>query len=170
MVLKGVGPVGANLMFVGEAPGEQEADDLLTEMLVHAGIDRKETYITNVVKARPTVDVQGVIKNRPPTQAEINQHKPWLWDEIQLVKPKVIVCLGKVPTKLLLKIDKAYFTMKKYLGQPFDSQALWGQNFESCKLMAAWHPSYLLIHGTQYVDDEIKYFEKAKEIANGSSS
>ncbi len=95
------------LMLIGEAPGEQEtlqgrpfvgkAGKNLTEFLAVLGLQRDEIYIGNVVKFRPTrVSDAGRTVNRPPTRAEIGRFTPWLYREIELVRPGALVTLGNV--------------------------------------------------------------------------
>ena len=108
----GEGNVGACVMLIGEAPGEQEtlkrrplvgkAGKNLDEFLEIAQIDRAELYVTNVVKFRPTrVSKAGRIVNRPPTKEEIALFKPFLMREIEIVQPRYIVTLGNVPLQAL---------------------------------------------------------------------
>ena len=108
----GEGRMGARVMLIGEAPGEQEslqgrpfvgkAGKNLDAFLAQAGMDRAALYVTNVVKFRPTrVSAAGRTVNRPPTQEEIKLFLPWLLREIDLVDPKTIITLGNVPLKAL---------------------------------------------------------------------
>ena len=108
----GEGDVGAPVMLVGEAPGEQEtlmgrpfvgkAGKNLDEFLAGAGMERSALYVTNVVKFRPTkTSAAGRTVNRPPTQEEVKLFVPWLRREIELVNPKCVVTLGNVPLKAL---------------------------------------------------------------------
>jgi len=108
----GEGRVGAPVMMIGEAPGEQEslqgrpfvgkAGKNLDAFLEQAGMDRSALYVTNVVKFRPTkVSAAGRTVNRPPTQEEVKLFLPWLLREIDLVAPKYIITLGNVPLKAL---------------------------------------------------------------------
>ncbi len=100
----GEGPRDARLMFVGEAPGQKEDEEgrpfvgaagkLLTELLERNGIKRSEVYITNVVKCRPP-------GNRDPTEEEVAACSPYLFRQIMLIKPKIIVCLGRHSARLL---------------------------------------------------------------------
>ena len=95
------GPIDAPLMLVGEAPGQQEdtfgkpfvgpSGQLLSRLLARAGIIESRVYLCNVVKCRPPT-------NRNPTQTEIRCCRPWLVGQIQLVKPNVIIAMGKVAT------------------------------------------------------------------------
>ena len=109
----GEGPVGARIMFVGEAPGAEEtrlsrpfvgrAGRNLDEALRLIGVERSGIYITNVVKFRPAkVSAKGRVSNRPPTKEEIACMLPHLLREIETARPTVVVTLGNVPLKSLL--------------------------------------------------------------------
>ncbi len=109
----GDGKTDATLVMVGEAPGEQEtiqgkpfvgkAGKNLTEFLTLSGLERKDLYITNTVKIRPTkISSAGRIVNRPPTKEEIQLFLPWLKREIRMIGPKCVCTLGNVPLKALL--------------------------------------------------------------------
>ena len=108
----GEGRVGAPVMLVGEAPGEQEsllgrpfvgkAGRNLDAFLEGAQMDRSALYVTNTVKFRPTkTSPSGRVVNRPPTQEEVKLFLPWLKREIELVDPRCVVTLGNVPLKAL---------------------------------------------------------------------
>jgi len=94
----GEGSATAQVMLVGEAPGASEdeqgrpfvgrAGRLLDELLGEAGLERGEVYITNVVKARPP-------GNRDPTAAEVAHHRPWLERQLELIRPRVIIPVGR---------------------------------------------------------------------------
>ena len=112
LLVFGEGRVGAPVMMIGEAPGEQEslqgrpfvgkAGKNLDAFLEQAGMDRASLYVTNVVKFRPTRRSEaGRVVNRPPTQEEIKLFLPWLLKEIDLVDPRYIITLGNVPLKAL---------------------------------------------------------------------
>lgn len=112
LLVHGEGRLGARVMLIGEAPGEQEtlqrrpfvgkAGKNLDEFLALAGLDRGELYVSNTVKFRPTkISAAGRVVNRPPTREEIKLFLPWLKREIELVHPEVIVTLGNVPLKAL---------------------------------------------------------------------
>lgn len=101
----GSGPDSASVMLIGEAPGEEEnrqglpfvgaAGQLLTKMLKAINLDRREVYITNILKHRPP-------NNRNPKADEIAQSMPYLHRQIDLVKPKIMLCLGKQAANALL--------------------------------------------------------------------
>ena len=107
-LVHGEGRLGARVMLIGEAPGEQEtlqgrpfvgkAGKNLDEFLELAGIDRAELYVSNTVKFRPTkISDAGRTVNRPPTQEEVHLFLPWLKKEIDMVNPECVVTLGNVP-------------------------------------------------------------------------
>ena len=109
----GEGRIGAPVMMIGEAPGEQEsllgrpfvgkAGKNLDAFLEEAEMDRSALYVTNTVKFRPTkLSAAGRTVNRPPTQEEVRLFLPWLLKEIELVDPRYIITLGNVPLKALL--------------------------------------------------------------------
>ena len=112
ILVHGEGEIGARVMLVGEAPGEQEtlmgrpfvgkAGKNLDEFLELAGLERSQLYVTNAVKFRPTKrSTAGRTVNRPPTREEVSLFLPWLRREIELVAPEVIVTLGNVPLRAL---------------------------------------------------------------------
>src|SRR5207245_8296610 len=108
----GEGPRGAEVLFVGEQPGNEEdltgkpfvgpAGRLLDDALVAAGIDRTHTYVTNVVKHFKWEPRGKRRIHKKPNAHEIAACRPWLETEISLVKPKVIVCLGDTGEHTLL--------------------------------------------------------------------
>lgn len=156
-IVHGEGPATAKLMLIGEAPGMDEdtlgtpfcgrCGDLLTKMLTEAGIDRTKVFITNVVKCRPT-SPDGK-KNRPPHADEIRICKAWLWKEIQAVKPKAIMTLGKVPSCLLLN-TKAQ--MKDLVGRT--------HKLSFCDIVIPnYHPSFIMVYGKEYLDKSVDIYK-----------
>ena len=115
----GVGRADADLLFVGEGPGEQEdltgepfvgrAGQLLTQLIEGIGLTRADVYIANVVKCRPP-------GNRDPQPDEIEACAPWLDRQLELIEPRVIVTLGNFATKLLLDTKEG---ITKLRGQEF---------------------------------------------------
>lgn len=103
-VVFGAGNSNADLMFVGEAPGAEEdrqglpfvgrSGALLTTMLAEVGISRDEVFIANTIKCRPP-------ENRDPSRLEIETCRPWLFEQIRLIEPRVVATLGNFSTKLL---------------------------------------------------------------------
>lgn len=142
-VVFGVGNPEAELMFVGEAPGADEdaagepfvgkAGQLLTKIIETMGLSRNDVYIANVLKCRPDMP-PGESGNRKPTLPEMNTCKPYLLEQIEIIKPKVLVGLGATAMEGLLGLDK--FAITKQRGQ-------W-QTFAGIPLMPTFHPAYLL--------------------------
>lgn len=169
-VVPGYGPA-SKLMLVGEAPGENEdllgepfvglAGELLSKMLKEAGINRKACFITNSVRCRPTTKNGRWVKNRPPTDDEIQSCKDWLWKEIQVIQPSVIVTFGKVPTRLLLRLKKT-FRMADYFGKHLTV------DYSDAIIIPCWHPSYLLQHGKDKLEDSINLLKSVKQIIQES--
>jgi len=136
-VVFGVGDPNAQVMFVGEGPGEEEdrrgepfvgrAGQLLTDIITKGmGVRREDVYIANVVKCRPP-------GNRNPEPDEIAACSPFLRQQIAAVRPKVIVALGKFAAQTLAGVDTPITRMR----------GRWHE-FEGTKLMPTFHPSYLL--------------------------
>ena len=132
----GVGNEQAEVMLIGEGPGEQEdlkgipfvgpAGKLLDDMLEMIDLDRSKVYIANIVKCRPP-------RNRDPLNVEQEACRPWLDRQIALVDPKIIVCLGRIAAMSLIKED---FRITRDHGRWFD--------LGSRRIMATYHPSALL--------------------------
>lgn len=166
----GVGPVDAKIMLVGEALGEDESfleepfvgrcGKLLNNTLLKgAGLTRAECYICNVVNCRPTKKTYSRTSNRPPSELEIDRCKSWLWKQIKLVEPKVIVTMGKIPTFTLLSQQlKKNFTLGKEVGKEFTV------SYTSAKIIPNWHPSYILVHGKDKQQQCIDTLAKANSL------
>lgn len=132
----GVGNCNSDIMFIGEGPGEREdiegepfvgkAGQLLDVMLQLIGLDRKDIYITNVVKCRPP-------QNRDPRPEECSACKDWLDRQIEIINPKIIVCLGRIAATRLISED---FKITRERGRWF--------YFDGRKYIATYHPSFLL--------------------------
>jgi len=127
----------AKLMIIGEAPGAKEEEigepfvgrsgKLLDKLLQNAGIDiNQDVYFCNVVKCRPP-------KNRRPTKIEIQENLPWLYQQIKLVNPSVIVLVGATALEAILKIKSPISILR---GEWID--------WEGKLVMPVFHPSYLL--------------------------
>lgn len=141
-VVFGVGNPNAELMFVGEAPGEDEdlqgepfvgkAGQLLTKIIEAMGYQRGDVYIANVLKCRPDMPA-GVPGNRKPRPDEMKTCLPYLKEQIEIIQPRVIVALGAT-------------AMEGLLGETQPMARLRGRwhDFEGIPLMATYHPAYLL--------------------------
>jgi uracil-DNA glycosylase len=142
----GEGPPSAKVMLVGEQPGDQEdlaghpfvgpAGKLLDEALNAAGLDRREVYVTNVVKHfnwAPTPRGKRRI-HKKPRYSEINACRPWLDAELKAVKPEVLVCLGATAAQSLLGRN---FSVLRQRGEPVPSDL-------APVVVASVHPSSIL--------------------------
>jgi DNA polymerase len=135
-IVFGVGNIDADIMFVGEGPGADEdeqgepfvgrAGQLLNNMITAMGIRREDVYIANVVKCRPP-------GNRTPERDECDTCGPFLMQQIETVKPKIVVALGAVAAKYLLGINDSMTNLR---GRIYD--------FKDTKLAVTYHPAYLL--------------------------
>lgn len=159
-VVFGVGREDADILFVGEGPGEQEdlkgepfvgpAGKLLDDMLSIIDLDRHSNcYIANIVKCRPP-------KNRDPLETEQDACIGYLRNQVALIKPKIIVCLGRIAAKRL--IDQNYRITCQH-GQWVERNGVW--------MTAIYHPSALLRDvgkRPETFDDLISIREKIKQI------
>ena len=135
-IVFGDGHPQAKLLFIGEGPGRDEdlqglpfvgrAGKLLTQMIEAMGLRRSDVYICNVVKCRPP-------ENRAPERDEVAACSPFLFRQIDLVAPKVIVCLGSIAAQTILETTRG---ISQFRGQWLE--------FRGRKLMATYHPAYLL--------------------------
>ena len=135
-VVFGDGNPDSALMFIGEGPGEQEdlqgvpfvgkAGQFLDNMLSIIGLDRTNYYITNIVKCRPP-------GNRDPLNTEQDACMDYLREQVRLIRPKIIVCLGRIAAMKLIKED---FKITKEHGQWFEKSGV--------AMTALYHPSALL--------------------------
>lgn len=135
-IVFGVGNPQAQLMFVGEAPGADEdeqgvpfvgrAGQLLTKIIEAINLTRDEVYIANVIKCRPP-------QNRNPEPDEVEQCEPFLFQQIDAIKPRVIVALGKFGAQTLLRTQDPISRLR---GRVFD--------YRGAKLIPTFHPAYLL--------------------------
>ncbi len=135
-IVFGDGSPKAELVFIGEGPGADEdqqgipfvgrAGKLLTQMIEAMGLQRKDVYICNVVKCRPP-------ENRAPEPDEVATCSPYLLRQIDVIRPKVIVCLGAVAAKTLLQTARG---ISQFRGEWLE--------WRGHKLMATYHPAYLL--------------------------
>lgn len=135
-VVFGVGNPNADLMFIGEAPGRDEdlqgepfvgrAGQLLTDIIKAMKLTRDDVYIANVIKCRPP-------ENRNPEPDELDECRPFLRRQVDLIKPKVIVTLGR-------------FGLQSLTEKGYSISAVRGQwlEYNGIKLMPTYHPAYLL--------------------------
>ncbi|MDE0309256.1 MAG: uracil-DNA glycosylase [Acidiferrobacterales bacterium] len=139
----GAGSLDADLLFIGEGPGHQEdlqglpfvgrAGKLLTAMIAAVGFERDQVYIANVVKCRPP-------NNRDPLSDEASACSHYLRRQIEIIRPKVIVALGRVSAQLLLDTDAP---LRELRGKP--------QKYRDTDVdvVVTYHPAYLLRKATE---------------------
>ena len=158
-VVFGVGKENADIMFVGEGPGEQEdlkgepfvgaAGKLLDDMISIIDLDRTNCYIANIVKCRPP-------HNRDPLETEQDACIGYLRNQVALVKPKIIVCLGRVAAKRIIRED---YRITREHGTWAEKNGVW--------MPAIYHPSALLrdlSKRPETFDDLLAIRAKLKEI------
>lgn len=132
----GVGNPAADIVFVGEAPGADEdaqgepfvgrAGKLLTETLIRIGLKREEVYICNILKCRPP-------NNRDPLPSEVEKCEPHLLKQLSLIKPRIIVALGRIAGNTLLRKSETLATLRKNVYNYFD-----------IPLFVTYHPAAIL--------------------------
>ena len=132
----GVGSPDAELVFVGEAPGRNEdlqgepfvgdAGQLLDKMIVAMGLRRPQVYICNIIKCRPP-------GNRNPEPDEIAACEPFLRKQLEAIRPRMIVCLGKFAAQCLLRSDAPISRLRGQF-----------HTYEGIPLMPTFHPAFLL--------------------------
>ena len=158
-VVFGVGPENADVMFIGEGPGEQEdlkgepfvgaAGKLLDDMMSIIDLDRTNSYIANIVKCRPP-------RNRDPLETEQEACIGYLRNQVALIRPKIIVCLGRISATRLIRPD---FRITREHGQWVEKNGIW--------MTAIYHPSALLRDVSkrpETFDDLISLREKIREV------
>ena len=157
-VVFGVGNRNADIMFIGEGPGEQEdlkgepfvgaAGKLLDDMLSIIDLDRSKCYIANIVKCRPP-------QNRDPSDAEQDACIGYLKNQVALVRPKIIVCLGRIAARRIIKAD---YKITRDHGTWIERNGIW--------ITSLFHPSALLRDLSKRPDT----FEDLLEIRNKAIS
>lgn len=156
----GVGVPDAEIVFIGEGPGEQEdlrgepfvgrGGQLLDKYLDAIGLDRKTNiYIGNMVKCRPP-------QNRDPKPEEQEACIGWLREQIRLIRPKIIVCLGRISAQRIIDPD---FKVTKQHGEFIEKNGVW--------MMGTFHPAALLRNPRQKPDaleDFLRLRDKIREV------
>ena len=147
----GAGSHDADIMFIGEAPGKNEAKTgrpfcgasgrILDELLQTAKINRDDVYVTSIVKDRPT-------GNRDPRPEEIKIYAPFLDRQIDIIQPKVIATLGRFSMKYIMEkfgLEKEIDIISKNHGKVFDAKASYGK----IKIIPLYHPAVAIYSRTQ---------------------
>jgi len=143
-VVFGEGNPDTPLVLIGEGPGANEdatgrpfvgrAGQLLDQALRENGITRKYVYICNILKCRASIMENGSVRNRPPRLSEISACLPWLQQQLEIIQPLVILCLGGPAANVIIHKD---FKMTKERG-------IWFPTPYAGYAMAALHPAYIL--------------------------
>lgn len=152
----GSGNYEAKLVIIGEAPGRNEdiqglpfvgqAGKLLEQMLNEINIKRNEVFITNVIKCRPP-------ENRDPTEEEIKVCSPYLFKQLKLINPKVILLLGKYSLKTILNINLKISYLK---GRIFIKNDIY--------IFCTYHPAFVLRNYSKYIEEYKYHFNLLKSI------
>ncbi|MEJ5305638.1 MAG: uracil-DNA glycosylase [Ignavibacteria bacterium] len=147
----GVGNPAADIVFIGEAPGADEdlqgepfvgrAGKLLTETLKKIGLQREEVFICNILKCRPP-------NNRDPLPQEVEKCEPYLLKQLSLIKPKIVVALGRIAANTLLRKNETLGNLRKNI-----------YNYYEIPLFVTFHPAAILRNmgwKTTFEEDLIK--------------
>ncbi|MEA3511937.1 MAG: uracil-DNA glycosylase [Actinomycetota bacterium] len=161
-VVFGDGDLEADVVFVGEAPGQHEDEQgvpfvgrsgqLLDQLLGEIGLERRDVYIANVVKCRPP-------NNRDPRPDEIEACKGYLSEQLRLIDPKVVVTLGNFSSKLLLKTDTGITRLR---GTAYE---WWGR-----LLVPTFHPAAALRGSARVLEDMRHDFNLIRDAIDGNLS
>ena len=167
-VVPGEGPLNARVMLIGEAPGATEdeegrpfvgaAGQLLTKLLNNVGIRREDVFITNVVKCRPP-------NNRDPEPDEIEACRPYLVTQILMIKPQIIVCLGRHSAREVLTMagypEKLVSSISSIRGKVFNVRI----GDVNTKVLPTYHPAAALYNPRlrSVIEDDLR---KVKELLN----
>jgi DNA polymerase len=152
------------IVFIGEAPGKNEAltgkpfcgaaGKVLDKLLATVGIERKNVYVTNIVKDRPP-------ENRDPTPSEIALYSPFLIEQLEILKPQIIVTLGRFSMKFMLEqldVPEKTETISALHGKLLTGKLAYGD----VKVLALYHPAVALYNGNTYKTLE-KDFQALKQ-------
>ncbi len=160
----GEGSHQAKIMFIGEAPGKNEAatgrpfcgaaGKILDQLLASAEIKREDVYVTNIVKDRPPF-------NRDPLPEEIVTYGPFLDRQIEIIRPKVIATLGRFSMAYIMQklgLSEQLAPISRLHGKIFETKASYGQ----IKIIPLYHPAVAVYHGGN-IDELKKDFQILKE-------
>jgi uracil-DNA glycosylase len=149
-VVFGEGSPYARLLIIGEAPGAEEdksghpfwgrAGHVFDSLLESAGIARAEVWVTNTVKCRPTKSERGRLSNRPPLMPEIKACNIWRTGEVEIIKPKIICCLGAVAAKAIMGRD-VRMTVERGQWFPYPGPV---EGMDDSEVIVTYHPSYIM--------------------------
>lgn len=156
----------AKIVFVGEAPGKNEAETarpfcgaagrILDELLESIDTPRENVYITNIVKDRPP-------KNRDPTPDEIMLYAPFLTQQLEIIQPDVVATLGRFSMEFIMKLfglEKELQPISRMHGKEFMAEASWG----NIHIVPLYHPAVALYNGSQrpLLEEDFQVLKKYK--------
>ncbi|MCL5433219.1 MAG: uracil-DNA glycosylase [Patescibacteria group bacterium] len=162
----GEGNHDAKIIFIGEAPGENEAKTgrpfcgaagkVLDNLLISEGIKREEVYITNIVKDRPP-------GNRDPLPEEIDLYSPFLLEQIEIIKPKIIATLGRFSMSFIMNkfdVQGKNDTISKNHEKVFKTKTSFGE----IKIIPLYHPAVALYNNSskKNLEEDFKIFKRIK--------
>ncbi|WGI17109.1 uracil-DNA glycosylase [Methanonatronarchaeum sp. AMET-Sl] len=161
-IVTGQGPKNAEIMIIGEAPGKQEdkkgkpfvgkAGKILNQTLKNTGIQRKNTYITNIIKCRPP-------KNRDPKKKEMEACKQHLKKQIKQINPTYIICLGRIASQ---RITGQKITLKNKHGTFLRTKKEYGKK----KTYITYHPAATIYNKNlkQTIQEDLKKFTQIQTL------
>lgn len=148
----GEGNHHANIVFIGEAPGKNEAatgrpfcgaaGKVLDKLLAKTGIERKDVYVTNIVKDRPPL-------NRDPSEEEIEAYAPYLDRQLEIIKPKIVATLGRFSMAYVMSrygMASELKSISQIHGKTFEGKVSWGK----IKVMPLYHPAVAVYNSTMF--------------------
>lgn len=161
----------AELIFIGEAPGKNEAEtarpfcgaagEILDELLKSIQIERKDVYITNIIKDRPP-------GNRDPLQEEIDLYSPFLLRQIEIIRPKIIATLGRFSMRFIMEkfgLEDKLAPISRIHGKVYNTKADYGK----IKIVPFYHPA-VSIYNPNTKDELKKDFQTLKTIYKHNNS
>jgi DNA polymerase len=161
----GDGSCDASIVFIGEAPGKNEAltgkpfcgasGQILDQLLAHINVKREDIYITNIVKDRPE-------HNRDPKAEEIKLYAPFLIRQLEIIQPKVIATLGRFSMDFIMRhfgLESEIESISKIHGKTFEVDASWGK----VRIVPLYHPAVAVYNRTRISELE-KDFEVIKKL------
>ncbi len=165
----GEGNPFSQLVIVGEGPGNQEdatgrpflgrAGKLLDKAIFEAGLDRNSLYITNTVRCRACDWVEGKPVNRAPTNVETSNCLPWLLQQLEIINPKIVLCVGGASAKVLISKN---FKITTERGQIIPTSYPWNA-------IATLHPSYIMRLTTKTSDGGFNHLVNDLKLAWNAS-
>ncbi|HAR95428.1 MAG TPA: uracil-DNA glycosylase [Deltaproteobacteria bacterium] len=158
-VVFGEGNQAADVIFVGEAPGEEEdlqgrpfvgrAGRLLDQLIRHTGLSRNDVFICNVLKCRPPA-------NRDPEEKEIETCKGYLFDQIDLIEPKIICLLGRHAHNTVLDVDERITKVRGAI-----------REWQGITVISTFHPSFLL-RNASHMKEALEDMERLRNLLESS--